>query len=196
MTDRPLEPNSLCVPTVRNGTRNIATACALLAVVAMVYLGIRWLPRDSPNRPLNPSAAKGRQAPNFALSTTEGKIVHLADYRGKAVLINFFGTTCEPCREESPHLAEMQKRNAARGLEIIGIDMYNSSNDAIEKYRNDFGTTYVLLHGNDSVGDQYGIDGLPVSYFLNAKGVVVATTVGLRPEKEMDDRLEAALHEE
>ena len=181
---------------VLNRTRKYRIASVLVALVALVYLGIRWFPRNSPNQPLNPVASKGRKAPDFALSTPDGKIVRLSDYRGKAVLINFFGTTCVPCREESPHLEEMQKRNATRGFEIIGIDMYGSSNDAMEKYRNDFGTTYVLVHGNDTVGDQYGVGGLPASYFVNARGIVVASTEGLRPEKEMDDHLEAALRAE
>jgi len=192
----PPEPGpSSAVPAIRNRARKYRIASVSVALVAIVYLGIRWFPRNSPNQPLNPAASKGRIAPDFALATPDGKIVHLSDYRGKAVLINFFGTTCVPCREESPHLEEMQKRNAARGFEIIGIDMYGSSNDAMEKYRNDFGTTYVLLHGNDTVGDQYGVGGLPASYFVNARGAIVASTEGLRPEKEMDDYLEAALRE-
>ena len=181
------------VPTIPNRARKYRLASVLVALVAIVYLGARWLPRNSSNQPLNPVASKGRVAPDFALSTPDGKIVRLSDYRGKAVLINFFGTTCEPCREESPHLEEMQKRNAARGFEIIGIDMYGSSNDAMEKYRKDFGTTYVLVHGNDAVGDQYGVNGLPSSFFVNAKGAIIASTEGLRPEKEMDNYLEAAL---
>jgi peroxiredoxin len=196
MINMPPEPGpSSAVPTIRNRVRKYRIASVSVVLVAIVYLGIRWFPRNSPNQPLNPVASKGRIAPDFALATPDGKIVHLSDYRGKAVLINFFGTTCVPCREESPHLEEMQKRNAARGFEIIGIDMYGSSNDAMEKYRNDFGTTYVLLHGNDTVGDQYGVGGLPASYFVNARGAIVASTEGLRPEKEMDDYLEAALRE-
>lgn len=196
MTNVPAEPKPLSLPTVGNRTRNIARTCVLLAVVAIIYIGIRWFPHHSPSQPLNPFASKGRAAPNFALSTPDGKVVRLSDYRGKAVLINFFGTTCVPCREESPHLVKMQKQNASRGFEIIGIDMYGSSNDGIEKYRSDFGTTYVLVHGNDTVGDQYGVGDLPVSYFLNAKGTIVGATVGLRPAKEMDDYLEAALRNE
>jgi thiol-disulfide isomerase/thioredoxin len=196
MTEMPVEPNPLSVPTDRNGARKYRMTWVLLAVAAMVFVGIRWFPRKSPSQPLSPFASKGHEAPNFALSTPDGKIVRLSDYRGKAVLINFFGTTCVPCREESPHLVEMQRRNAARGFEIIGIDVYGSSNDAIEKYRKDFGTTYVLVHGNDTVGDQYGVGELPVSYFLNAKGTVVASTIGLRPEKEMDNHVEAALRGE
>jgi len=193
----PPEPSpSFAVPTIRNSARKYRITSVLVALVAIVYLGIRWFPRNSPNQPLNPVASKGREAPDFALSTPDGKIVRLSDYRGKAVLINFFGTTCVPCREESPHLEEMQKRNATRGFEIIGIDMYGSSNDAMEKYRKDFGTTYVLVHGNDTVGDQYGVSGLPASYFVNARGAIVASTEGLRPEKEMDDYLEAALRAE
>lgn len=197
MTNMPPEPEpSSAVPPIGNSARRYRMASVLVVLVALVYLGIRWFPRNSLNQPLNPVASKGRVAPDFALSTPDGKIVHLSDYRGKAVLINFFGTTCAPCREESPHLEEMQKRNAARGFEIIGIDMYGSSNDAMEKYRKDFGTTYVLVHGNDAVGDQYGVSGLPASYFVNARGAIVASTEGLRPEKEMDGYLEAALRAE
>lgn len=193
----PPEPApSSAVPTIPNRARKFRITFVLIALVALVYLGIRWFPRNSPNQPLNPVASKGHVAPDFALSTPDGKIVRLSDYRGKTVLINFFGTTCVPCREESPHLEEMQKRNAARGFEIIGIDMYGSSNDAMEKYRKDFGTTYVLVHGNDGVGDQYGVGGLPASYFVNARGAIVASTEGLRPEKEMDAHLEAALRAE
>lgn len=192
----PPEPDpSSAVSTIGNRARLYRIASVLVALVALVYVGIRWFPRNSLNQPLSPVASKGRAAPDFALSTPNGKIVHLSDYRGKAVLINFFGTTCAPCREESPHLEEMQKRNTTRGFEIIGIDMYGSSNDAMEKYRKDFGTTYLLVHGNDAVGDQYGVNGLPASYFVNAKGAIVASTQGLRPEKEMDDYLEAALRE-
>ena len=196
MTNMPPEPGPSSVLTIRNSDRKYRITFVLVALVALVYFGIRWVPRNSPNQPLNPVASKGRKAPDFALSTPDGKIVRLSDYRGKAVLINFFGTTCVPCREESPHLEQMQKRNAARGFEIIGIDMYGSSNDAMEKYRKDFGTTYVLVHGNDTVGDQYGVGGLPASYFVNARGTIVASTEGLRPEKEMDDHLEAALRAE
>lgn len=196
MTNMLPEPGpSSAVPAIPNRAHKYRITFVLVALVAIVYLGIRWFPRNFPNQPLNPVASKGRKAPDFALSTPDGKIVHLSDYRGKAVLINFFGTTCVPCREESPHLEEMQKRNATRGFEIIGIDMYGSSNDAMEKYRKDFGTTYVLVHGNDAVGDQYGVGGLPASFFVNARGTIVASTEGLRPEKEMDDHLEAALRE-
>ena len=192
----PPEPGpSSAVPTISGRARIYRITAVLIALLALVYLGIRWFPRNSPNQPLNPVSSKGRVAPDFALLTPDGKIVRLSDYRGKAVLINFFGATCVPCREESPHLEEMQKRNAARGFEIIGIDMYGSSNDAMEKYCKDFGITYVLLHGNDAVGDQYGVSGLPASYFVNAKGAIVASTEGLRPEKEMDDYLEAALRQ-
>jgi thiol-disulfide isomerase/thioredoxin len=187
------EPTQLSVPTVRSKTRKIAAPCILLAVFAMVFLGIRWSAHHSSNPPLNAFAAKGREAPNFALSTPEGNIVRLADFRGRAVLINFFGTTCVPCRQESPYLVEMQKKNAAKGFEIIGIEMYGSSNNDIKKFRGDFGTNYVMVRGDNTVGDQYGVGELPVSYFLNARGTIVAATVGLRPEKEMDDHLEAAL---
>jgi thiol-disulfide isomerase/thioredoxin len=127
------------------------------------------------------------------LSTPDGRIVHLSDYRGKAVLLNFFGDTCAPCLEESPWLVNIQKRYGARGFETIGIEMYGASNDAIKSYAKQFNTNYVLVHGNEAVGNQYGIGSFPTSYFLDAKGTIVAATVGLHSENETEANVQAAL---
>src|SRR5438046_7279707 len=108
-----MEPN-------RVTTRNIARACGfMLAVAAVIYGGIRVSHQYHANSSLIPATSRGHEAPNFALSTPDGKIVQLSDYRGKAVLLNFFGDTCEPCLKESPWLVEIQKRDGAKGLQII-----------------------------------------------------------------------------
>src|SRR5689334_21004373 len=108
MINMPPEPGpSSAVPTIRNRARKYRIASVSVALVAIVYLGIRWFPRNSPNQPLNPLAAKGRIAPDVALATPDGKIVHLSDYRGKALLIIFFGTSCMCCRQEMWHLEDV-----------------------------------------------------------------------------------------
>jgi thiol-disulfide isomerase/thioredoxin len=131
-------------------SKSVIKACVLvLASAALIYVGIRGFHRYRSNSSFIPATSRGRQAPNFALSTPDGKIVQLTAYRGKAVLLNFFGDTCEPCLEESPWLVEIQKQDKAKGLEIIGIEMYGASNDAIATYAKHFGTNYTLVHGNE-----------------------------------------------
>jgi peroxiredoxin len=175
--------------TIKSGVR----LCGLmLAAVAVVYGSFRLSHQQHATSSFIPATSRGHQAPNFALSTPDGKIVHLADYRGKAVLLNFFGDTCEPCLEESPWLVEIQKRNGEKGFQIIGIEMYGASNDAIESYAKHFGTNYVLVHGNEAVANEYGIGSFPTSYFLNAKGTIVSATVGLHSENETEANVQAA----
>ncbi len=120
----------------------------------------------------------------------------MSDYRGKTVLLNFFGDTCLPCRQESPWLVDIKKRDAAKGLEIIGIEMYGASDNGLKQYCNDFGTNYVVVHGNGAVGEEYGIGEFPTSYFIDARGTIVAATVGLHSENEIEANIEAALRRE
>ena len=175
-------------------SQNVAKASGLIvALVVVIYGGIRVSHRYHAISSLAPATSRGRQAPDFALSTLDGKIVHLSDYRGKAVLLNFFGDTCVPCLEESPWLVDIQKRDGAKGLDIIGIEMYGASNDAIRSYARKFATNYTLVHGNDAVAGEYGIGSFPTSYFLNARGTIVAATVGLHSESETEAYVQAAL---
>jgi thiol-disulfide isomerase/thioredoxin len=143
---RPVEPGRIT-------TGNLTRICGLiLASTAIIYAGVRLAHRQHLNHVVNPATAAGRQAPSFTLSTPDGKSVQLSDYRGKAVLLNFFGDTCEPCLEESPWLVDIQSRDAGKGLQIIGIEMYGASNGAIAEYAKQFGTNYVLVHGNEDIG--------------------------------------------
>jgi peroxiredoxin len=145
------------------------------------------------NLVVNPWTAAGSQVPSFRLPTPGGKSVQLSDYRGKAVLLNFFGDTCEPCLLESPWHVDIQTRDEGKGLQIIGIEMYGASNEAIAKYAKQFGTNYVLIHGNEDVGAEYGIGNFPTSYFLNSKGKIVSTAIGLHSKNEIEANVEAAL---
>lgn len=111
----------------------------------------------------------------------------------KGVLLNFFGDTCEPCLEESPWLVEIQKQDKAKGFEIIGIEMYGASDDAIATYAKHFGTNYTLVHGNEAVSNQYGIGSFPTSYFVNARGTIVSASVGLHSANEIETNVQAAL---
>jgi peroxiredoxin len=123
---------------------------------------------------------RGKQAPEFELKNLEGKTVRLADYRGKAVLINFWATWCGPCKIEMPWFVEFQKQYESQGLEIVGIALDDSSVDTIAKFAKQMNVNYAVLLGKDSVGDAYGgVDGMPTSFYIDRTGKVVEETIGL-----------------
>jgi len=172
--------------------RNIARVCVLVAITALIFAAAHRLRRPA-TQSLNPFKSIGHQAPDFVLSTADGKAIHLSDYRGKTVLLNFFGDTCAPCREETPWLVDIQREEAAKGVQIIGIEMYGASDDGIKKFAQEFRTNYILVHGNESVGGEYAVGEFPTSYFLSGEGSIVAATVGLHRKNETESKIEAAL---
>lgn len=195
MTDQHNQEGSLPAAAAHVTGKNVARVCGLVLVTAgLIYFGIREYRQLRTHSSFIPATSRGHHAPNFALSTMDGKILHLSDYRGKAVLLNFFGNTCEPCLEESPWLVEIQKQNKASGLEIIGIEMYGASNDEIKSYAKQFGTNYTLVPGNEAVGNEYGIGSFPTSYYVNAKGTIVSATVGLHSKDEIESNVQAVLN--
>ena len=69
------------------------------------------------------------EAPDFALKDSDGKTVHLTDYRGKVILLDFWATWCPPCKLEIPWLIDLERKNKDRGFEVLGVSMDDEGND-------------------------------------------------------------------
>lgn len=143
-----------------------------------------------------PAEVKGVTAPDFTLvnlSDPAGKTLKLSDYRGKAVVLNFWATWCDPCKVEMPWFVELQKKYGAEGLQFIGVAQDDAGKDAIMKFANDMGVNYPILQGKNAVGDVYGSVGLPTTVYIGRDGKIIDKVVGLVSKSEIEDNIKKAL---
>jgi len=151
-----------------------------------------------------PQPMKGKAAPGFTLQDLSGKKVSLADYKGKAVLLNFWATWCGPCKVEIPWLIKLRDQYKSQGFEVLGIesDSYDISDPkelatykaGVVKSATSFGIDYPILLGGDTISDPYGgLDGLPNSFYVDRNGVIIAQIVGLADRDEIEANIKKAL---
>jgi peroxiredoxin len=142
-----------------------------------------------------PDLLTGRPAPDFALPSLDGKTIRLSDFKGRAVLLNFWATWCQPCKVEMPWFDEFQKKYASDGLQVIGITTQDDSSRAsIANFANEVGVHYTILLGNGSTSVAYGgIPLLPSTIYVNRDGLVVTRAYGLRSRSEIEDDIKLAL---
>jgi thiol-disulfide isomerase/thioredoxin len=124
----------------------------------------------------------------------DGKTVSLSDYKGKAVLLNFWATWCGPCKLEMPWLIQMQKKYASQGFTVLGISEDDSTNKKISDFMAKMGVDYPVLIYDDQLNKAYGgIDYLPTSYYIGRDGKVIIEAGGLISESEMEANIQKIL---
>jgi thiol-disulfide isomerase/thioredoxin len=148
-------------------------------------------------KPQDDGPANGTLAPDFTLKTLDGKDVSLSSMKGKAVMVNFWATWCEPCKIEMPWMVELQDKYRKDGFEIIGVAMDDSDNKEIAAFAKKMNVNYTILKGSEKVADLYGgLDGLPTNFFLDRNGKVIDSFKGLRSESVIVDDIKKALASE
>jgi peroxiredoxin len=138
---------------------------------------------------LPPIGEVNRVATDFALPGLNGGTVRLSDHRGKVVLVNFWGTWCEPCKEETPALQAVYQELQGQGLEIIGVNLYNQEVDGdkpVRDFLSKYGVTYpIALDTNGEVARSFQISPIPVSYFVDPSGNIRFVKVGVLKAAEV-----------
>jgi len=176
--------------------RNAAVIIVVVVAVAAMLIGGQYLAhRGERSGTITAGGPKpGAAAPDFTLQSLDGKTVRLTDFRGKAVLLNFWATWCEPCKLEMPWFVELQKQYGPQGLEVLGVAMDDSGKETVAKFAKDMGVNYPVLLGKESVGDEYGgLEYLPTSFYIDRDGKVVARVFGLRSRSDIEDWIKEAL---
>src|SRR6202453_1952711 len=152
-----------------------------MVVALMLVFGFKLARRSKQEAAIGNIQMKSGVAPDFALQSLDGKTVRLSDFRGKAVLLNFWATWCGPCKIEMPWFVDLQKQYGPQGLQIVGVAMDDASKEDIAKFAKDMGVNYPILIGKESVGDQYGgVNALPETFIIGRDGKIVDKILGLR----------------
>ncbi|MGE3073093.1 MAG: TlpA family protein disulfide reductase [Dehalococcoidia bacterium] len=147
------------------------------------------LPNTGPIDPQRPN--EGEPAPDFALvdARDPGKIIKLSDYRGKAVILNWYASWCGPCKSEIPAFVKAQEKLGDQ-LVILGVD-YLEKSDAATSILDEFGASYpAVLDSSGEVADHYRTGlGVPVTFFIDKDGVLQTARRGEVYEKDLPDYL-------
>ena len=146
----------------------------------------------------------GKPAPAIELEDVAGKKVALAEFKGKAVLINFWATWCAPCKIETPWLVDLRNQYGPQGFEVLGISAddidrnnakrFGEEKDEIAEFTTKMHIPYPVLIDGATLSDAYGgLDELPMSFYVDRNGVVVAAQMGLTSKSEIEGNIKKAM---
>lgn len=166
----------------------------MAAILAMLAAG-RFLDRHrNTSRSKLVGNVHGVKAPDFELSSLDGRKVRLSDFRGKAVVLNFWATWCPPCKVEMPWFVDMQNQYGKDGLVVVGVAMDDTEPSKIAEFAHEMGVNYPVLLGTDKVSDDYGnVQYLPTTFFIDRDGVIVDKSAGLFERKDIEDEVKKTL---
>ena len=127
-----------------------------------------------------PEIAKPFTATDFSLQGEDGKTYRLSDYRGKVVVLNFWATWCPPCREEMPSLERLWQKVKDKGVVILAVNV-GEDTDTIFEFSGNYPMSFPIpMDQKGEVIKQYPVMGLPTTYVISPKGMVIHRAVGSR----------------
>jgi cytochrome c biogenesis protein CcmG, thiol:disulfide interchange protein DsbE len=134
-------------------------------------------------------------APDFTEKDIHNiETISLSNYRGKVVMLNFWGPWCPPCRAEVPDLEKLQKTYKNR-LVIIGATVF-SPDAAVEKFYRDYSMNYPVIWGSYDLMEKYGkVRVFPTTIIINKKGAIAGTVIGSRTKDQYEEMLKPLLTE-
>lgn len=135
---------------------------------------------------------KGQQAPDFVLRNASGSLVKLSALRGKVVWVNFWASWCVPCKQELPNIQKLYDEKRADGLEVLAVNWQDDQETATSFFSSRDLRLPLLLDRTGSVYEQYRLQGLPDSFFIDREGKIAALQFGFLTESKMRERLATA----
>jgi cytochrome c biogenesis protein CcmG/thiol:disulfide interchange protein DsbE len=161
----------------------VGLAAAAVATLALVLIRSA---RDRPTSTDGDLIGRGQPAPAIVATTLDGATLDLASLRGRPVLVNFWGPSCIPCRDEFPLFKARLAAHAADGLAIVGVLMYDPpapARDFIATY----GATWPTVDDpSGAIRTAYRVAARPQTYFIDRGGILRAIQVGQLTDAEFE----------
>lgn len=159
----------------------------IIIVAPILYLlafGLTRNPRELP------SVLVGKPAPSFFLETLDGETVSLETFKGSPVVINFWATWCGPCFYEHSILKEARALYEPKGAHFLGV-VYQDEKKTVEQFLEEMGEPFfVLLDPKSQMAIDYGVGGVPETFFIDRKGVIRHKLQGVLNQNILKEKLE------
>lgn len=134
--------------------------------------------------------AVGETAPLISVADLSGKMLRLADHRGKVVLLNFWASWCPPCKDEMPGFQKVYLQYEDKGFVVIGVAINEITTADVKA----LGLLFPVVMANDRVKRDYGdIANPPVSFLLGRDGRIIRKVKGVYSEDELRNDVQQAL---
>ena len=188
-------------PFFRTFFIGLAFVCLLLSACSRHTDG----PNDSTPVVSNPPSTalpmpplSGKSLSNLGWEMADGRKNIFSDFKGSAVVLDFYATWCEPCRASVPHLIAMQKKYADQGLKVIGLNVGGPDDLAkVDGFAKEFQIDYTLAVPDDELVHLLLGDGndIPQTFVFNRQGILARRFIGFGPDTgdQMESAIQAAL---
>lgn len=123
----------------------------------------------------------GQLAPNFKVLSTSGQTISQDKYLGHVLILDFFATWCQPCRQSIPHLVEMNRKYGKQGLQILGLSV-DDDERSVKTFTDEFRVNYPLALAGGSIMVDFGVRSVPVMYLVDKKGKIAEVYRGYSSE--------------
>ena len=188
MIEQPITENeALLEPTARSKRTGLIVAFAvILALLGLLAWGLRKV---------QAGPVESGMAPDFTLTSFDGRTLTLSELRGQVVIINFWASWCPPCREEAAYLEQTWRKYKDKGVIFIGVDWVDTEKEALA-YMDEFDLTY--FNGPDigtRIAQAYNIQGVPETFYVAKNGELRGVHIGPLKSPELDEKIDELLAE-
>ncbi len=155
---------------------------ATICMISLAFLALLATQVLTPTQRTVQNPLLGRPAPDFTLPVLSGSSAstfHLATLKGRPIILNFWASWCDACKEEAALLQQTWQQIAPQGAVMIGIDFEDSS-EAGKRFISHYGITYLNVSdtADGKTGITYGLTGVPETFFVNRHGIIMRKEIG------------------
>lgn len=150
---------------------------ALLAGICILFGGMAWVIAQSIHETV---VQAGDKAPDFTLTTDQGRRISPTDFGGRVLVLNFWASWCQPCVEEAPSLSELQKQTAGSGVVVVAVSI-DRNEKLYDQFRKHFQPSFQTARDPDAnISASYGTYKVPETYIIDRSGRVVQKIIGAK----------------